>query len=166
MNSKITLKGLALAAIILVSFAPWIYRWSGQADRPFPDTLDVPAFGIAADPICAAAMEELPDALRAQDNIDRARQLREGTARLQVMVDDLSNEVTGTERDVRITNLWLEDWEILLGDRLAYADRLEEDEFAFFYVTQLEGKERLEKRISRFALTNKILSCVSPGDVG
>lgn len=166
MDSKITLKGLALAAIILVSFAPWIYRWSGLADRPFPDTLDEPAFAIAAEPICASVVNDLPNALRAQDHLDRAVQLREGTAQLQAMVDVLGSEVTGTERDVRITELWLDDWEIYLGDRLGYADRLEQDELAVFYLTQLDGKERLERRISRFATTNRIPSCGTPGDVG
>jgi hypothetical protein len=166
MNTKITLKGLALAAIILVSFGPWIYRWSGLADRPFPDTLDDPTFAVAAEPICARVVAELPNALRAQDQADRANQVREGTAQIQEMVDELATLVTGTERDVRITNLWLQDWEIYMGDRLGYADRIEVDENAVFFLTQLDGSERLEKRITRFALTNRMVSCSTPGDVG
>lgn len=166
MDLKITFKGLLLAAIILLSFAPWVYRWSGFADRPFPDTLDNPAFAVSAEPVCASGVANLPNALSAKSGSARATQIREGTAQLQEMVDELAELVTGTERDQRITNGWLADWQTYVEDRLRYADRIEADENAVFYVTQLDGQERLEKRITRFATTNRMESCATPGDVG
>ena len=166
MMNKITTKGLLLGVIVLISFGPWIYRWSGFADRPFPDTLDDASFAIAAEPICAAFVEDLPNALDARSLEDRATQVRVGTAQLQVMVESLSGLTTGSVRDVELIGKWLADWDIYLSDRLGYADRIEVDENAVFYLTQIEGPERLEKRITRFALTNRMISCSTPGDIG
>lgn len=166
MASRFTIKGVAIGAIALASFTPWIYRWSGQADRPFPDTLNEATFAVSAEPVCASGVADLPNALSADNGQERAEQIRQGTAQLQAMVDELSDLVAGTERDQRITRAWLADWQTYINDRLGYADRIAADENAIFYVTQLDGQERLEKRISRFATTNRMNSCVTPGDIG
>ena len=166
MTQKIPTKGLLIGIIVLISFGPWIYRWSGFADRPFPDTLDDNTFALVAEPVCAGVIGELPNALDARSLEDRATQVRVGTAQLRVMVDSLGDLTSGTERDQELIGKWLVDWDIYLSDRLGYADRIEVDENAVFYLTQIEGPERLEKRITRFALTNRMISCSTPGDIG
>ncbi len=165
---------IALAIVVLASFGVWGYGFSGLADRTAPDTLADPSFGELADPLCAAANEtvdSMPDALDADDNVERADQVRTNTEVYAVMVDDLEGLlddplVTLNDRDAEITFEWLQDWRRFLADRLDYADRLATDPDAVFYVAASSGGERLERRITRFASTNEISNCVTPADVG
>lgn len=165
---------VALAIVVLASFGVWGYGFSGLADRTAPDTLTDSSFGALADPRCAAAneaVEALPDALDADDNVERAEQVRANTGIYAVMVDDLEAllddpRVTLDDRDTEITAEWLQDWRRFLADRLDYADRLTTDPAAVFYVAASSGGERLERRITRFATTNEITNCVTPSDVG
>lgn len=171
---KFTLGRLALGVLVGGSFAVWGYGFSGQASRTAPDTLGNPSYLAVAEPACAAANDRvavMPNALDAEDNVDRAQQVRANTAvysdlvtELEGLLDDPS--VNLNERDNGITLEWLQDWRQFLSDRLDYADRLEVDELAVFYVAASSGGERLERRITRFALTNELTSCVSPSDVG
>ncbi|MGI9613008.1 MAG: hypothetical protein ACR2QO_08875 [Acidimicrobiales bacterium] len=159
------LAGLVIAA----SFAVWGYAYSGLADRDTPDLLDEQAFATSAETICAATvaeLDELPGALDAVDGRDRAQQLRTSTARYEEMLTGLDREVAGTDRDVEITRAWLADWRVLIGDRYRYADEIEVDENAQFLVTDTGVGERLERRVTRFANTNSMPSCIAPTDVG
>lgn len=171
---RFTLGRLALGVVVAASFGVWAYGFSGLAGRTAPDTLGDPSFVALAEPACAAAndvVEGLPDALDAEDNVDRAQQVRANTAVYGQLVDDLEDllsddRVTLNSRDTEITQEWLVDWRRFLADRLDYADRLELDEAAVFYVAASSGGERLERRITRFADTNDMLSCATPSDVG
>ncbi len=156
--------GLALS-----TFGVWGYAYSGRADRPTPDVLADQAFPAAAERICAAAMAEIaamPQALDAADNTDRADQVRASTTRLQQMVDELSAAVSGTPRDLAIEKAWLDDWRVAVADRYRYADAVAEDPAAPYYMTDTGVNERLDRRITRLAATNRMLSCSHPEDVG
>ncbi len=161
--------GLLVGGIaVLASFGVWAYAYSGQANRRTPDLLDESAYAIAAGPICDAAMsefEDLPGALDAADNVERAAQIRVTNDLFTNMISDLEAATTGTPRDHQIIGDWLEDWRTYVGHRADYADRFELDENARFYISSV-GNERLEKRIPRFADTNKIYSCGTPTDIG
>lgn len=170
-----TMKGLRLggkllaAAAILASFLVWVYAYSGFAGRDAPDLLDDPTFATAGESVCATALDdlaELPNALDATDGADRAAQIRTSTARLERMLTDLDEIVGGTERDVAITTAWLADWRVLMDDRYRYADKIEVDDNAQFLITDTGVGERLDRRITRFATTNSMLSCIAPSDVG
>ncbi len=172
-NAKVggmRLAGRTLAVIaILGSFIIWIYAFSGAARRDAPDLLDDPAFATEAEPICAAAqldLDALPNALAAVDGPDRAEQIRTSSARLELMLDDLDQLVGGSDRDVEISGGWLSDWRVLVADRYTYADSIAADPNAQFYVTDVGVSERLDKRITRVANTNKMPSCAAPTDVG
>jgi hypothetical protein len=162
--------GKLLAAIVVAaSFAVWIYAYSGLAARDAPDLLDDSSFATSGEAICATTLDDLaqlPEALDAVDGPDRARQIRTSTDRLGRMISDLEAAVGGTDRDIQIATGWLTDWRVLIGDRYRYADAIEADENAQFLVTDTGVGERLDRRITRFATTNTMLSCVAPTDVG
>lgn len=171
---RITTGRLLLGLVVAASFGVWAYGFSGLAARTAPDTLANESFPAVADPACAAANEtvaEMPNALDAEDHVDRAGQIVDTTAvyrqlvrDLELLVDDPS--VTLDERDRSIILEWLVDWDRFLDDRLDFAQRLTEDPRAVFYVAASSGGERLERRITRFATTNDMLECVTPSDVG
>lgn len=165
---------IALGLLVAGSFAIWGYGFSGLAARTAPDTLANDSFLLVADPACAAAnatVEGMPNALDAEDNVDRAQQVINNTAVYSNLVDELETllddpRVELNDRDTGITLEWLADWRQFLADRLDYADRLADDPQAVFYVAASSGGERLERRITRFAVTNDLESCITPSDVG
>ncbi len=164
----VTFARLIVAAMVIASFGVWVYAYSGQADRPDPDLLNLDTFVDEAGPICDAAMAEfeaLPSALDARDNVERAAQIRASNVVLSQMIDDLEDATGGTPRDVTIIGKWLTDWRAFVDHRADYADRFELDESERFYISAV-GVERLDKRITRVANTNFIPSCATPNDIG
>ncbi len=160
--------GIVLAGVVIVvSFFPWIWRWSPWADRTADGLLDDPTYALIADPICEAAnaeLEALPNALDAATTAERGEQVRSANVILNEMVDDLEAEITGSERDVENLNEWIRDWRTYLENRDDYAERIAVDENAVFYVAA-EGIERLDRRIPRFANANEMWSCITPDDI-
>ncbi len=155
--------------VVAASFAVWVYAYSGQAERDTPDLLADRALAAEAEAICASAVadvEALPGALDAVDGPDRANQIRRSTDRYDAMVAALEQLRTDDERDGRIFAGWLADWRVLLGDRLRYADAIEVDPNAQFLVSDIGVSERLDRRVTRFANTNAMVSCAAPTDVG
>jgi len=165
-------KGLLKAAgvgLALSSFAVWGYAYSGRADRPTPDLLTDQAFPAAAQRICATAVADIaamPQALDARDGAERADQVRASTARFEQMIDELAATVGGTPRDVAIQEAWLDDWRVMVQDRYRYAEAVADDPAAPYYMTDTGANERLDRRITRLATTNRMLSCSSPEDLG
>jgi hypothetical protein len=173
-SRKITPGRIALGILVAASFSVWVYGFSGLAARTAPDTLGNESFMVLADPACESANDAvalLPNALDAENHVERAQQVRTNTALYADLVDDLEQilddpAVTLNERDRGITLEWLADWRQFLADRIDFADRLEDDPQAVFYVAASSGGERLERRITRFANTNDLVNCITPSDVG
>lgn len=166
---------VVLAVVVAASFGVWIYALSGRADRVPLDTLDDPAFALAAEPICADAMArmgEIPNAAAATDPAERAAQIRAANVILDEMLDDLealygagTGAVTGTDRDRAVIDTWLTRWRTILDDRRDYADRIEVDGSALFFISAEAGR-RAEASIGYVADVNGMHSCVLPTDVG
>ncbi len=160
-----------MVAVLVASFGLWVYAYSGFADRRAPDTFDDSSFALDAEIICAEAKvryDELPNSLRAVDHHARADQIRLANLVLDDMVASLEGKastMTGTERDRGIVSLWLNRWQILLSDRADYAERLDQDPAALFFISE-EAGFRAEKSIDYVANTNKMPSCTLPTDVG
>ncbi len=174
-----------IGVLVLASFGVWFYAYSGRADRPPPDELDsttlyieafdedlqfseingLPAYGKRAEVVCEAATDSIPNARFADDQTERAAQIRGSNLTFEEMIADLRSLPVATARDDELRNLWLDDWQILLSDRERYAANVEEDPGAIFTLTVVEG-ERLERRITRFARTNLMLPCAAPTDIG
>lgn len=157
-----------LAGVVIVgSFLPWAWRFSPFADRTPDGILDDPTFATVAEPICAAAMEDLealPNALDAATTAERGEQVSRANDILVGMVDRLEREVTGSARDVDNLGEWIADWRTYLDNRVDYAERIAVDENAVLYVAA-NGSERLDRRIPRFADANEMRSCVTPDDI-
>ncbi len=177
---------IAVGIIVVASFGVWLYAYSGAADRPPPDELDstralldareagqefeefdgTAAYGVRASSICDTAVGSLPDARLADSGPARATQLREANRLLLEMIGELRGLPVATVRDDELRNLWLDDWETLVGDRARYADAVENDPAAVFSVSAVADAERLERRLTRFARTNLMLPCGAPSDLG
>ena len=154
--------------VIAASFAVWVYAYSGLAERDTPDLLANRQLAETAEGICASTLADvnaMPNALDAVDGEERATQIRQATARFALMLDELDALATTDERDERIYRGWLSDWRVILGDRLDYADRIAADPEAQFYISDIGVTERLDKRLTRFANTNLMVSCAAPTDV-
>lgn len=162
---------VVMVAILVASFGLWAYAYSGFADRRAPDTFDDSSFAVGAETICAEAKvryDELPNSLRAVDHHARADQIRQANTVLDDMIVSLerhASTMTGTDRDRGITSLWLNRWRILLSDRADYAERLDQDPVALFFISE-EAGFRAEKSIDYVANTNDMPSCTLPTDVG
>ena len=155
--------------VVASTFAVWVYGFSGQARRTPPDRLDDPTFAIAAEQICAdtvAELELLPGARDALDGPDRSRQVETSTARYEAMLDELDTLVGGSDRDIEITTGWLADWRVTIQDRYRYAAAVAEDELTTYLVTDTGANERLNRRLTRLADTNRMSACGYPGDLG
>lgn len=167
-----TARGLlrAVAAVIVIgSFAIWGYAFSGKAGRRTPDTLDDPAFAVQAEAQCAAALNDLaalPQAFDARSGPERSAQIQQSTARLQALVAQLRAQVTGSPRDRAILGDWLDNWDIVIGDRYRYAQDVAQDPAARYLQTDIKVNEFLNTRVTRLAKTNHMPSCGVPDDVG
>ena len=177
---------LAVAVVVIGSFGVWAYALSGVARRPPPDELDstralieatetgnsyfefdgVAAYSVRAEALCEAATEQLGDPSRVSSGPERAAQLRDSNQVLSDMVNALRRLPVATERDDTLRSAWLDDWEVLIGDRARYADRVEANPAAVFSVSRVADNEGLERRLTRFARTNLMLPCGAPTDVG
>lgn len=160
-------KYLAIVAMF-ASFGVWGYIFSGAADREPPDLLSDKVWTAEAEALCldaVADVAELPSAQNAADPAERSSQIRASTSRFQTMVDEIRQLSPEGERDTQITTAWLDDWQVLIDDRFRYADRIVQDPDQPFTITDTGVSERLDKRITRFANTNEMYSCVSPTDV-
>ncbi len=182
---KVVLR-IVVGLAVIGSFGVWVYGLSGAARQPPPDELDstrglieaiesdgtyveldgLPAYAKRAEVICEATIESLGDASKVETAVERASQLRESNVSLADMVSRLRNLPVATERDDTLRSLWLDDWDVLIGDRERYADALEVDPMAVFTLSAVADNERLERRITRFARTNLMLACGAPSDVG
>ncbi len=169
---RITPFRILVAIVVLGSFAIWGYAFF--ADHEVADRLTNPEFAARAEPVCAAAMTELealPNALDAIDHVDRANQVVAASDVLARMADDLDAilvqpDLVLDDRDREISTEWVGDWRLYLADRYDYAERLAVEPEAVFFVRASSEGERLERRITRFTITNEMVSCATPGDVG
>lgn len=163
-----TLGRVAAVVVVLAIVLMWIYAFSGVAAKDPPDQLDDPAFAQAAEPVCAATVEqldELPSARDAGSPEQRAVTVREANALLTTMVDDLEALVPDSgDRDERITGLWLDDWRTHLDDRAAYADALADGGTDAPQFTARGGRS-ITATIDNFAKVNDMASCTTPLDL-
>jgi|GEM_PF-6136061 len=181
-NEKSTSKVLMGITIILVlaSFGIWVYGWSGLAKRErldiasgemrndAADLFDSSDFSKKAEKICEntqTEIDKIPNATQAETPQARSKQIQDATLLLQNMVNEIKLIETSTNRDSQIVAGWLSDWETAIKDRDRYTLKLDKGEDTEFLMTDIPG-ERLDKRITRLATTNKMTSCSFPADVG
>lgn len=161
------LKTLAIVTMV-ASFGVWVYAFSGAADRDPPDLLDDLTWAEQADQLCTDAkadVDAMPLASEANSVVERSDQIAATNGRYRDMLAAMEDLEPGSARDAEMLAEWQSDWELFLSDRDRYADAILEDPGALFTVTNTGGGERLYRRISRFARTNFMASCIAPEDV-
>lgn len=167
-DRRITPGRVAATVVVVALVAMWVYAFSGMAAKDPPDLLDEPTFSVAAEPICAAAVDRLdalPPALEARTPEERATTVARANAILTTMLDDLRAVAPdGQDRDSRITALWLDDWETHLADRAAYVEDLQAGSEAPPVFTARGGRS-ITATIDNFAKVNDMASCVTPLDI-
>lgn len=157
---------MALVAVAAMAVM-WVYIFSGVAREDPPDRLDDDGYASAAEPICAAALEDieaLPSASASSSAADRADVLDEANLVLTEMVDELEALPTTTARDAELTEAWIADWRTYLEDRDEYATALRDDPDAELLVTA-RGNRQITVTIDNFAEeANAMPSCATPLD--
>lgn len=163
---------IAVTAVLVALIIMWAWIWF-FAPRDNADRFSERAFPEAADPICAAAHEEileLPSGRETTTVEERAAVVRRGTEIVEAMVADLeaiAHLVTDPD-DADILRQWFGDWHgLYLADRWDHVERLESatpdtpDQDLAFLVQDL----RYGRRIDGLANVNDMDSCVIPGDI-
>jgi hypothetical protein len=166
-GSKVPLWSRILIAIFIVaSVLMWTYALWGPRSDP-PGTMDDPAFGLAAEEICAdhvARINQLPEAQETTVAEERAKVIDEANQLLALELAGLAELPTTSAEDERRVNDWLGDWKIYLGDRQTYAADLHLDDGARLLETELAG-DHISQALEFFAQINAMPSCAPPGDV-
>lgn len=164
------LAGWLVVIIAIASTAVWAGAviWGWAADPKPVNWLDNREFPEAAEPICAAHIEELneyPKAHKAKNPAERAVTIRQTTAILVDMIDEL-RAIVPDDADAKWINMWLDDYGMHIEDRLAFADKLEgpNPEQQEFYES-IKADKQISVSLNEFAKQNQMHSCVTPGDV-
>lgn len=162
-----TARVLALLAVLLV-IGLWGYALFWPHDTTPPGRLSDPAFGEAAQSICAstaADLATLPRAYATPDPAERAAVVERSDVMLNTMLDRLQAIAPPVDTtDGTWTSEWVADWRTYVGDREAYAARLRTDPTTRFYVT-IKEKRQISEPIDFFATANTMPDCVTPDDI-
>jgi hypothetical protein len=159
-----------LVTLVVVGMAAmWgyvLYLAFGPGRQAPPDRLDDPAFAIAAEARCHAALEEvdeLPSASASASATERADVVDEANEIFAAMLDDLA-VLTPSGEDGSLVRQWLADWRTYLGDRQEYAHALRSDPRAQLLVSA-KDRDQITEYLDAFAADNRMTACATPLDV-
>jgi len=165
-----------LAVVALVG--SWVYVLFIYDPGLMIDELPDRTFPEAAEQVCAAAIaeySELPlanesDSADARaDTLDTSNEIfSRMVAELRPLADDAAAVYTAEDEQRYATGIadWVDDWGTYLDDRVDYAERLRTDDDARFLETAKGSDTKgITRAINSFAQVNKMMSCVTPGDV-
>jgi hypothetical protein len=166
-RSRIPLLLGALFAVVTIAL--WLYAFFIYDPGRKVDELADRTFPTEAEQVCAqsrARVEALPPAESARDAAERGAVVDQANVVLSDMVGRLRELVPPDQGQITDgINLWIEDWEIHIADRAAYADALREDPDARFLETR-KARRQISRAIDGFAEVNRMPSCATPTDVG
>lgn len=165
---RITPVRVVLTLVVLAMVAMWVYALGPWAREDPPGRLDDPSFALAAEPVCAQAVDDLaalPQAYETTTPEARADAVDQTNALLTAMVTDMGTFAPTTGEDARRVNEWLDDWQTYIGDRQELADELHQSRDARLHETA-KADNHISEAIDFFAVTaNKMPSCATPDDV-
>jgi hypothetical protein len=143
-----------------------LYLAFGPGRQDPPDRLDDPAFAVAAQARCDAALDEvaaLPSASASATAAERADVVDEANEIFAAMLEDLA-ALTPAGEDGSLVRQWLADWRTYLGDREEYADALRSDPRAQLLVSA-KDRDQITEYLDAFAADNRMTACGTPLDV-
>ncbi|MFZ4519728.1 MAG: hypothetical protein ACOYOP_15170 [Microthrixaceae bacterium] len=168
-SARRTIGWVAAGTFIAATFGMWLFAFFIYDPGLKVDELADRTFPKAAEPICAAAearLDRLPPANTAKDAVERADVVDQADEILRSMLDQLRTVApTGSDRVSRGINMWIDDWETYLQDRVDYAAQLRQDPDTRFTET-VKANRQISRAIDGFAEVNRMESCTTPGDVG
>lgn len=154
---------------ILGAIAFWIFAFSPWARQIFqaPDQLADEVYVADIEATCAATvatLDALPSPRSASGPEERANIVENSNVVLVDMRNDLAVLPGGTDADRDLVMRWLEDWDILIADRVTHVERLRTEGDVRFLNTEADGIF-IAERMSGFARVNEFRSCLPPGDL-
>jgi hypothetical protein len=159
---------VAAICAFLVIAGIWALLLSPFNDPTHPDELNDETFAEAADARCEDLVDEidaLPKANTVETPAERALLVDAGTALTVELVEDLGDLAPSPSTDDgQIVALWLDDWQIYISDRDAYAAALSGGETGPFPVSARDG-EQISEFVDAFAEVNGMINCFAPLDV-
>lgn len=157
-----------LGILVVAMVAMWVYALGPWSRRDPPGRLDDPAFVEAAEPVCAAAVEELetvPQAYETETPAERAEAIDQTNVILSDMVVELRTFAPTEGDDADRVGEWLDDWDTYIEDRAQLADELRQGEDARLKETA-KGDDHISEALDFFAVTaNAMPSCATPDDI-
>jgi len=97
--------------------------------------------------------------------VARAGVIAQANSYLSDMLDQLDQVVPSEPADESASiKEWLGDWRVYVSDRTNYAQRLQTDPEARFYVTA-KDRRQITQPIDFFAKANLIYNCQVPSDI-
>ncbi|NLA35108.1 MAG: hypothetical protein GX868_05395, partial [Actinobacteria bacterium] len=110
-------------------------------------------------------LKDYPKAHEAKTPAERAVTIRQTTAILVDMIDELRT-IVPNDADTKWVNMWLDDYGMHIEDRLTFADKLEgpDAEQQEFYES-VKADKQISVSLNEFAKQNEMYSCMTPGDV-
>ncbi len=160
---------LLVLVLIVAMVTMWgyvLYLAFGPGRQAPPDRLDDPAFAVAAQARCSAALDDvavLPRAVATATADERAEVVGTANEIFASMLDDLETLAPGGE-DGELVRAWLADWHTYLGDRQAYVVALRSDPAAQLLVSA-KDREQITEFLDAFAADNQMIACATPIDV-
>ena len=154
---------------ILGAIAFWIFAFSPVARNIFqaPDQIADEAYVANIEATCAvtvAVIDAQPSPRSADSPESRANLVEDNNIEWQNMVAALATLEGGTEADRSLISRWLDDWDILLADRVNHVERLRTEGDVRFLNTVADGIF-INERMQGFARVNDFRSCLPPGDL-
>lgn len=164
-GGRVTVTVLVVGMVAMWAYV--LYLAFGPGRQPPRDRLEDPAFAVAAEARCSAALDEVAELPRAVDTPSadaRADVVEQANEVFAVMLDDLV-ELAPPGEDGEIVLAWLADWRTYLGDRAEYATALRSDPSAPLLVSA-KDREQVTEYLDAFAKDNRMPACATPLDVG
>ena len=160
---------VVVTVVVVAMVAMWgyvLYLAFGPGRQPPPDRLDDPAFAVAAQARCDAALDvvaTLPAATESATPDDRADVVEAANEIFTAMLDDLA-ELAPDGEDGELVEEWLADWRTYVQDRAEYADAIRADPEAQLLVSA-KDREQITEYLDAFAADNRMIACATPIDV-
>lgn len=159
---------VVLALVVLGLVGMWVYALGPWARQDPPGRLDDAAFAERAEPVCAAALDELAEVPQAYETTtpeQRAAAIDETNVILSGMIAELRSFAPRSGVDAERVGDWLDDWEVYIDDRQALADQLATGVDARLHETA-RGDDHISEALDFFAETaNGMPSCATPNDL-
>ena len=164
-----TITRILAAVFILICIAFWIFAFSPWARDIFqaPDQIADETYVANIEQTCAATvaqLDALPSARSADGPLERADIVENTNAVLVELTENLAALPGGSEADRSLVTRWLQDWDILIEDRVTHVERLRTEGDVRFLNTTADGVF-IAERMNGFARVNEFRSCLPPGDL-